>query len=371
MKDCGKPEPCLPRIRFKIRLMGAVSLSGLLLLGAGCRLTYLFHVAQGQIELLNGAVPIEQALHTEPFTPNQRDKLLLVRQIKSFGEEDLGLKKTDNYETVYVRSRQTPIYMVSASRKDRFSSKTWWFPIVGDLPYLGFFDLEEARAEQRRLLHEDLDVFVGRAGAYSTLGWFQDPVTMNLIDGTPPQLVNILLHEMTHATLYVNGQGAFNEGLAVLVGKAGAVQFFEETLGPAHPFTIEAQNALADERLFSRFLDELMAEMEKVYRLEADYNEKMRLRRSVFAEYQNRFETLKKEFKTRQFIHFGKMPVNNAYLSTVSLYHRHFALFLTALNKNRGSIKKMLQYMKDFSKKEGDLMEQLKSALAASGNISP
>ena len=351
----------MSRIRSTIQHTGFVLLLCLLLLGSGCRLSYLFHVAKGQIKLLNGAVPINEALETEPFTPAQRNRLRLVAQIKAFGERELGLKKTDNYETVYPRADREPIYLVAASKKDSFSLKTWWFPIVGDLPYLGFFDLEEAREEQARLLHENLDVYMGRAGAYSTLGWFQDPVTMNLIDGSTPQLVTILLHEMTHATLYVKGQGAFNEGLAELVGKVGAVQFFEKTFGPAHPYTKEARDALADERLFSRFLNALMTEMEEVYGLQEDFQEKMRLRKEVFARYHNRFEALKKDFRTRQFVHFGQMPANNAYLMTVALYHRHFDLFLAVLKKENNAIKEMILFLEKISQKEGDLMVRLRN----------
>ena len=343
------------------RLFIAILLLCLMLVGSGCRLSYLFHVAKGQIQLLNGAIPIPEALNSEPFTPDQRNKLLLVAQIKAFGEEELGLKKTSNYETVYPHLNRNPIYIVSASKKDRFLLQTWWFPIVGHLPYLGFFELKEAKKERERLKQEGLDVYVGRAGAYSTLGWFQDPVTMNLIDGSTPQLVNTLLHEMTHATLYVNGQGAFNEGLAVLVGKVGSFQFFEKTFGPAHPFAVKARNALADERLFSRFLNAFMTEMKNVYSLEVDYEEKIALKKAVFAAYHSKFEALTKDLKTRQFVHFGQMPLNNAYLMTVALYHRYFELFEAALAGNNGSIREMLLFLDGFSQKEGDLIERLRN----------
>lgn len=353
----------MPRIRHTIRLTGPVLLLCLLLLGSGCRLSYLFHVAKGQIQLMNGAVPITEALNTEPFTADQRNKLLLVKRIKAFGEKKLGLKKTHNYETVYPHSNQNPIYIVSASAKDRFSPKTWWFPIVGEMPYLGFFDLKEAKEERERLFRENLDVYVGRAGAYSTLGWFQDPVTMNLIDGTTPQLVYTLFHEMTHATLYVNGQGAFNEGLAVLVGKVGAFQFFENTFGLMHPDTIKARNALADERLFSRFLNALVDKLEKVYTLQVSCEEKLAQRERVFATYLEKFEALKGDFKTRQFAHFGRIPLNNAYLMTVALYHRHFELFEAVLAKNKGSVKETLLFFETFSQEEGDLIERLRNML--------
>ena len=347
--------------RHAVLIISAILLLFLVLVGSGCRLSYLFHVAKGQIQLLNGAMPISEALDSEPFTPDQRNKLLLVAKIKTFGEEELGLKKTSNYETVYPHLNRNPIFVVSASKKDRFLLKTRWFPIVGHLPYLGFFDLEEAKKERERLKQEGLDVYVGRAGAYSTLGWFQDPVTMNLIDGSTPQLANTLLHELTHATLYVNGQGAFNEGLAVLVGKVGSFQFFEKTFGSAHPFTVKARNALADERLFSRFLNAFMTEMEDVYSLEVDYEEKIALRKTVFAVYHKKFEALKKDFKTRQFVHFGRIPMNNAYLMTVALYHRYFELFEAVLIGNNGSIRKMLLFLDGFSQKEGNLIEGLRN----------
>ena len=341
------------------RLFIAILLLCLLLFSSGCRLSYLFHVAKGQIKLMNGAVPISEALNTEPFTPDQRGRLLLVAQIKAFGEKELGLKKTTNYETVYPHSDQNPIFIVSASARDRFSQKTWWFPIVGDMPYLGFFDLKEAKEERDGLLHEGLDVFVGRAGAYSTLGWFQDPVPINLIEGSTPQLVETLLHEMTHATLYVNGQGAFNEGLAVLVGKVGAFQFFEKTFGQAHPFTRQAEKALADERLFSRFLNALMDELEKVYSLDVGYEEKLVRREQVFGAYLGKFQALKADLKTCQFVNFGKAPLNNAYLMTVALYHRHFELFEAALERNHGAIREMILFLEEFCQGEGDLILRL------------
>lgn len=350
--------------RHAVPIIGAILLLFLVLVGPGCRLSYLFHVAKGQIQLLNGAIPISEALNSEPFTPDQRNRLLLVAQIKAFGEEALGLKKTNNYETVYLHLNRNPIYIVAASEKDRFLLKTWWFPIVGHLPYLGFFDLKEAEKEREQLLQEGLDVYVGRAGVYSTLGWFQDPVTMNLIDGNTPQLVNTLLHELTHATLYVNGQGAFNEGLAVLVGKVGSFQFFEKTFGPAHPFTDEARNALADERLFSRFLNAFMTELENVYSLEVDYKEKIALKKTVFSTYHRKFETLKKDFKTRQFVHFGQMPPNNAYLMAVALYHRHFEFFEAILARNNGSVGETILFLEEFSQKKGDLIVQLRNMVS-------
>ncbi len=329
----------------------------LILFCSGCDLAYLFHAAAGQFRLLNGSIPIEKALHEASLTQAQETRLRLVARIKDFGEKELGLKKTGNYETVYLSSPLSPIYTVSASPKDRLSQKTWWFPIVGDMPYLGFFDLEGAQEERDRLINEHLDVSLSVADAYSTLGWFKDPVTLNLIEGSTPDLVETILHEMTHTTIYLKGQGTFNEGVAVLVGKVGAFLFFQDVFGPSHPFTEEAKKSIEDERVFSRFLAAFMDKLEQLYNSPITYQEKLARREEVFAGSLEEFKHIRKRFKTNHFVHFGKRPLNNAYILSVGLYHRNFDLFEAVLERNGDSIRAMLLFFKDLGKEKGDVIK--------------
>jgi len=322
-------------------------------------MTYLFHAASGQFRLLNSSIPIKEALKKNALTPVQQTKLRLVARIKDFGENELGLRRTQNYETVYLNSPQRPIYTVSASPKDRFSRKTWWFPIVGDMPYLGFFDLDRAKEERDRLISENLDVSIGIADAYSTLGWFQDPVTLNLIEGSTPALVETILHEMTHTTIYLKGQGPFNEGLAVLVGKVGALLFFEQVFGQSHPFTRQTKASIEDERLFSGFLASFMDELELLYGSSLSYGEILARREQVFARSLETFKHLKKVFKTDRFACFGQRPLNNAYILAVGLYHRHYNLFEAVLEKKGGSIRDMLSFSEELNKENGDALKSM------------
>ena len=142
---------------------------------------------------------------------------------------------------------------------------------------------------------------MGVADAYSTLGWFRDPVTLNLIQGPTVDLVETILHEMTHLTLYIKGQGEFNEGLAVLVGKMGAFLFLERTYGPSHPSTVEAQRSIEDERIFSFFLASLLKDLEYLYNSPLSYSKKLADREKVFARAREDFKFLKKRLKTRRF----------------------------------------------------------------------
>ena len=345
---------------MKTRVTALFLLFTLLFSTAGCSLTYVYHAAKGQYRLLHDSIPIEEALAGEELGSKEKDRLRLVALIKEFGEKELGLRRTENYQTVYLASNLPPIYVLSAAPKDRLSPKTWWFPIVGRMPYLGFFDQEMAREKEKELLEEDLDVIMGVADAYSTLGWLKDPVTMNLLEGSTLDLVETVLHEMTHTTLYLKGQGEFNEGLAVLVGMVGAIQFFEETYGASDPLAINARSRLSDERIFSSFLDSLFNELELLYNSPITYQEKLTQREKVFSKSSEAFGVIKGQLRTDRFVHFADGEFNNAYLLAIGLYHRHFALFEAALKQNNNSLRETILFFQGLAKEEKDVLDALK-----------
>ena len=276
----------------------------------------------------------------------------------------MGLKKSDNYETINLKD-QSPVYTVSASPKDKLALVTWWFPVAGHVPYLGFFDLEAARRERDRLLAKDLDTFVGRAEAYSTLGWFKDPLSLNLIQGSDLNLVETILHEMTHTTLYVKGQGEFNEGLAQLIGKRGALLFLEQTFGPSNPATLEARDSITDEILFSTFLVSLLSELDALYKdAQMTYDQKLSEREKVFARHLEKFNGVKDLMRTRRFANFSQAGLNNAYLMSVALYHRHYSLFETVLAHKGNSIKDLLTFFQSLSREKGNLIDKTREWLS-------
>jgi len=346
------------RYHNNVKIAGIILILIFILFGSGCRMGYLFHAASGEYELLSGSVPVEEGLKDETLSEEKKTRLRLVGQVKDFGETELGLRETDNYEKVYLKSRQNPIYTISASPKDQLSRKTWWFPIVGNMPYLGFFDLEKAKAERTKLEKKDLDVNLGAAGAFSTLGWFKDPITLSLIEGSTYYLVETILHELTHTTLYVSGQGDFNEGFANLVGLMGAKQFLEAHYGPSHPLTIEAQNNIEDERLFSSFISTLMEDLESLYNSSMSYEEKLAEREKIFTHALTSFAQLKSELKTNRFTYFGRSGLNNAYLMSINLYHRHFHLFEAVYQKKGQSVKETLSYFQALAAEKGDLIQE-------------
>jgi predicted aminopeptidase len=225
------------------------------------------------------------------------------------------------------------------------------------MPYLGFFDLAKAKAEKENLVEKELDVNLGRAASYSTLGWFKDPITLNLIEGSTEDLVETILHEMTHTTLYVKGQGEFNEGLAVLVGKVGAYQFLMQTHGPTHVFTMEAEDVIHDERLFASYIADLFQALEQLYDSDLTYEEKMTRRKESFDDALEEFALLKDRLRTERFDAFGSTGLNNAYLMSIGLYHRHFNLFEAVLRQKNNSIRNTIFFFQELAAKRGDILQ--------------
>ena len=229
----------------------------------GC---YILTQAQGQLRVLLNSERIDTLLADRDVPDDMKLKLRLVREIKAFGEHEMGLKRSANYETFYDTGGAPITYIVSACRKDRFAPYIWWFPIVGDVPYKGFFDKEDAKEEARALEAEGYDVSLGTAAAYSTLGYFPDPVLSTMLKYPEEQLVALILHELTHGTIYLPGGTEFNEGLASFVGWQGALEFARRRRGIASEQYDRTVRAFAtEERRDARAL-EVFKKLDELYR---------------------------------------------------------------------------------------------------------
>jgi predicted aminopeptidase len=162
------------------------------------------------------------------------------------------------------------MHVVSAARRDRLEPVTWWWPIAGEVPYRGYFDPADADAERRALAARGYDVDVRSAIAFSTLGWFADPLLSSTAKSTPVDLVETVIHELFHATLYVPGASAFNESAATWVGHRGAIAFFCDGPQADNPRCQRARAAWADTRARARVLQRLAGRLRRLYAADLD-----------------------------------------------------------------------------------------------------
>jgi len=157
------------------------------------------------------------------------------------------------------------VYVVSAARQDRLEAHLWRYPLVGRLPYRGFFERADADAAARRLAARDLDVDVRPAIAFSTLGWFADPLLSTVATEPPVAVAETVLHELWHATLFVPGEAAFNESAATFAGHRGAIAFFCAGPGRDPARCVEARSRWAATRARGRVLGRLAGRLRRLY----------------------------------------------------------------------------------------------------------
>jgi predicted aminopeptidase len=334
------------------------------LLFSGC---YTLKQGVTMLGYLSRAVPLE-SLETGPDTTEARETRLFVRriaEIRAFAMEELGLRETANYTRYVAMDRDYLAAVVSASARDAFVRHEWWFPVVGKVPYKGFFDPAGARKEREKLEKRDLDVWVRGVDAFSTLGWFRDPLYSYMRDYPLHRLADLLIHETLHATVYLKNHSQFNEELAAFVGTEGARLYIERTFGRE---SAEYQRMLQDEADTETYLacmHGLIAELEALYnRDDISREEKLRQKAEIIRAAQDRFaaeyDTL---FAGDNFRGFSELPVNNAYLELFRLYYGENQFFKDLYERSGRDLPRFIAAAKTIKSKGDDPRLQLEWAL--------
>lgn len=183
--------------------------------------------------------------------PGIAAKLKLVVAARTFAADSIGLRTGASFTTFTQLARDTLVLVLSGAYRDQLKAHTWWFPIVGRVPYKGFFDFKAAHAAAKQLGADGFDVYLRPSPAFSTLGWFNDPLLSTSLDDDTLDLANTVIHELTHNTFYAANQTVFNESFANFVGARGSAWFFR-TRGDSAAAD-EADARWSDEKLISRF----------------------------------------------------------------------------------------------------------------------
>jgi len=287
---------------------------GICLALSGCQAGYVLRQGWGQITYRSHEVPIESPALRDLAGGEAAEKLKWVPEILEFARTELGLEPGDSYST-YVDTRGSPVsYVVTAAHPLALVPYQWQFPFAGRVPYKGHFDEADANAEAEKLKQRGYETLVFPVMAFSTLGWFQDPVVSSMVEGTLADLVDVILHETTHRTVYYPGLASFNESLATWVAREGTVRFLKahDELRPLLEGYLGEQRASAErEALLLRLRDDLDA----LYRSGLDEPSILERKAEIFASASLALETLRGAP--------SEPPLNptNAYVLSTARYH--------------------------------------------------
>jgi predicted aminopeptidase len=298
-----------------MRLAAAVLAAALL---SGC---YTFKQGTALLGYLNKAQPLESLLEKQP---DEETRLFVerVRDIRAYAQDELGLLDSKNYTTYVEIDRDYLAAVVSACAADSFTPWEWRFPVIGKVPYKGFFDPEDARKEAGKLRAKGLDVWVRGVDAFSTLGWFKDPLYSYMKAYPVHALADLLIHELLHATVYIKSQSQFNEELAEFVGSKGAEAYIRKTYGPSSPEYRAMAESREDSAAFVRFIQEVGAELEALYSSGKPQGQILPEKEEVIKKAKERFAAgYGERFKTENYRFFIDLEVNNAYFALYQLYY--------------------------------------------------
>ncbi len=286
-----------------------------------CQLGYLAKTGYHQVKLMSQRTPIEEILNNPAVPEETKTKLRLAQEASEFSEKELHLSKTDNYSSYVELDRTFPVYAVHAAEKWRLEHHHWYFPIVGNVPYLGFFNEDDAKDEASELAKKNFDVFTRGVSAYSTLGWFSDPIWSSMLRYKEHDLVNTIIHETVHATLYIKSSADFNERMAVFLGNRGAELFYLKKEGPKSKTLALIKKEVEDDKIFSEFIGQEISKLEQWYKDRPENFSDENLRKKRLKEIQDTFrKTVQPRMKAASYSNFTEIELNNARLLLYKTY---------------------------------------------------
>jgi predicted aminopeptidase len=305
-----------------------------LALGGGCQTAgYYRQAVRGQWQIRVCGEPLDSLLARADLPEARREKFERVLQLREFAARELQLPANGHYTRFVELHRPHVVWIVSATPEFSTEAKTWWYPLVGSLTYRGYFTEAAARHYGAQLMAAGWDVCVEPVDAYSTLGWFRDPVLSSFIDYPEPELAGIIFHELAHQKLFKSGDTEFNEAFAIAVEQDGVRRWLRTRRTPAMLAQYEAD--LERDRQFVALVLEARGRLEQLFRphlsgdgsspgaasSEGDIELRQR-KQAVFDEMRAAYARLKELWGgDSRYDRWFARPLNNAHLNTVETYH--------------------------------------------------
>jgi len=290
----------------------------------------------GQVEILRKSRPIPPILEDPATDPMLRRQLGSVQEIRKFASEHLTLPGDESYGKYADLGRPYVVWTLYAAPEFSLEPKTWWYPTLGKLDYRGFFREDETEELAAKLRAEGYDVQTGGTEAYSTLGWFHDPVLNTFVEAADVDLAELIFHELTHRRIFRNGDTTFNESLANAVAEESVKRWLKHQGRTADLRKYEAR--LVRRAQFYDRIDRTRAELKALYASGRPPEKMRREKARIFRDLRERFRELRRRWGGRGLESWLTGDINNAHLVSVITYHHHVPAFHKLLAECGGDL---------------------------------
>jgi predicted aminopeptidase len=330
---------------------------------SGCSPIYVLRAAYEEGKILWRREPIANFIQNAEVPQDTNEKLRLVLAVREYARDVLKLNVRGSYSSYSYVDRPDLTYIVVAAPKTELRPYTWWFLIVGSVPYKGYFSKQDAEAEIERLKAEGYDTNMRTSAAFSTLGWFDDPLLSHLLKYDRVMLSEIVFHELFHNTLYLKGASAFNESVANFVGHRASIDFFRERSGEGSAEHLRATQLWDDEREFGAFIGEVAGTLAELYGRDIAKDDKLRLREEIFARAKAEWARRIADRPLQRFRGFSQQPLNNAVLMHYLVYLKDLDLFESIYESSDRNLVRTIEAIRTAVRDRGEPFEALRAWL--------
>ena len=310
--------------------------TALLLSGCG-NFSYYLQSVSGQLEIWQREAPIERLLEDPAITPALKAQLQRALRIRDYASRELGLPDNPSYRSYADLARPFVVWNVFAAAEFSTEPRQWCFAVAGCVGYRGYFSESEARSHAAALAAAGDDVYVGGVPAYSTIGWFADPLLNTFIHYPEPELARLLFHELAHQVLYVKDDTVFNESFATVVEQAGIARWLA-----AHGSNADRARYTALQRYradFRALVTQTRNELAALYAGNAAPEEKRRRKAELLAVLQTQYQQRKGDWGGFSgYDRWFAQPLGNAHLASVAIYTQRVPAFEVLLKQQGGDL---------------------------------
>jgi predicted aminopeptidase len=307
-------------------------LISLLQLTACSSIAYIAHTGSGHLKLMSDRQPISSLINDEHLTQAQKDKFKKILRIREFASEQLHLPDNKSYTSYVELNRDYVTWIVFAAPALSLQAESWCFWVIGCVPYRGYFNEAKAHQFASQLRQQQLDVYIAPVPAYSTLGWFSDPVLSSMLDRGELATAEYIFHELDHQQLYIKNDTGFNEAFASAVGQLGVIAWLESEKKHTH-LTRYLKSRQETQQIYL-IVDKLRQQLARIYATSLSEAEQRRLKREALVAYQQTVRSRLKQWEEGEsYEQWLLEDMNNAKLNAMSTYSALVPEFISLFKK--------------------------------------
>jgi len=333
----------------KIFLYSGLLIIALVLIFKHELIYYAYVQAKGQLEIVMNARPVEEIMNDPGYPDSLKAKLEIIDDVKNYAIRELGLKGEKNYTTYYDQKGRELMWVVSACKPFELESYKWGFPLLGSFSYKGFFRYEMAEKERDKLREKGFDANVRTAGGWSTLGILKDPVLSNMLNRDTGSISDLIIHELTHGTIFIRDSLEFNENLATFIGNEGAKRFLSEKYGDSSSELNLFNIRIRDRKIFTSYVLEAAARLDSLYNTlheDMSYKSKLELKEKAIEEFMSGAQKLPL-MGTGYKDYFNDFTPDNTFFMSFLRYRGGQIVFEEALlNEYQGNLTEYINELK-------------------------